>query len=602
MGDAVAIGRRAAVLLLCIGLSAAAVIPFFFMGEPSPDDRAWELRMPDTHDMDLHLDQMKSFYNGLAAGEFYPRWEEDTNLGYGAPTTSFYPPGIYYLTSVLYFFTRNWTWVIFSVILLLMVGSAFALYLYARRALSRMTALVAVAAYVVFPYHLLDQYQRGAIAELSSFVWMPLILLFTDRLFSGRSWAGQYRKTQGEWPDQLEINRQGPGDGRRVLLNMAGVTLSYAAFLWSHPPTAFQFSLAWALMILLLTVLRRDWKGPLRVAISIVFALALSAAYLYPAAVEQNLIRHETIEADWPYHETYVFAGLEYTKDNPEFFKRIDNIWLFGAGAIILCGLELFAVKGRFAGSTSRLKGHLVTWFILGCFASFMMTRASAPIGRKIPEIEIGVFSWRMLSITGLALALLVGIAAQAARDGWRERRRAKVIVFGVLTLLIIGGSAAVSSKEVLRPMWGAVRFEPEPQHLNDVVIPRTAPATTDELPEMEPAMLAEGNGRVSIAQWKPEHRVVGVSLTVPDRVRIRTFNYPGWKATVDGREVSIKTDDELGIMVLDLSAGPHRIVLDYVDTPARRKGTVITIAAALLMAGLVSATFIFPRVWRKTM
>ena len=80
------------IALLGIGLSSLAVVPFFFMGQ-SEGGGAFELRMPTTHDMFLHYDQMKSFYNGLAAGEIYPRWEEDTNRGFGAPTTSFYPPG-----------------------------------------------------------------------------------------------------------------------------------------------------------------------------------------------------------------------------------------------------------------------------------------------------------------------------------------------------------------------------------------------------------------------------------------------------------------------------------------------------------------------------
>ena len=95
------------IALLCIGLSAFAVVPFFFMGAETGGG-TFELRMPTTHDMFLHYDQMRSFYNGLAAGEIYPRWEEDTNRGFGAPTTSYYPPGIYYLTSAFYAVTGDW--------------------------------------------------------------------------------------------------------------------------------------------------------------------------------------------------------------------------------------------------------------------------------------------------------------------------------------------------------------------------------------------------------------------------------------------------------------------------------------------------------------
>ena len=63
------------VALACVGLSAMAVVPFFFMGQSENGISTFELRMPNTHDMFLHYDQMRSFYNGLAAGEIYPRWE-----------------------------------------------------------------------------------------------------------------------------------------------------------------------------------------------------------------------------------------------------------------------------------------------------------------------------------------------------------------------------------------------------------------------------------------------------------------------------------------------------------------------------------------------
>ena len=167
---------RLAVLLLCVGLSAIVVIPFFFMGRAEDGQSATGLRMPTTHDMFLHYDQMRSFYAGLSAGEVYPRWEEDTNRGFGAPTTSYYPPGIYYLTSAFYALSGDWVKALLGSQLLMMVMSAGALYWYSRRVMSRAAAVAAMVAYVVGPYHLIDQYQRGAIAEFMGFIFMPYIL------------------------------------------------------------------------------------------------------------------------------------------------------------------------------------------------------------------------------------------------------------------------------------------------------------------------------------------------------------------------------------------------------------------------------------------
>jgi hypothetical protein len=470
--------------------------------------------------------------------------------------------------------------------------------------MSRPAACVAVAAYVLFPYHLLDQYQRGAMAELLAFVWMPLVLFFTERLFregKGTAWnrAGEIEGTTiGSWPEGS------PGQTNHVLLNMVGLALSYAAFLWTHPPTAFQFTLALFLFVLILTIYHRDWKGALRVAGGMILALGLSAAYLYPAAVEQNLIRHEVIEQDWPYHETYVFAREEYTKDNPEFFKRIDDIWIFGTAAMGMGAVALLALKTRVEGVSSRFKEHLVLWSALGGFTCFMMTRASAPLGRKIPEIEVGVFPWRMLTMTTLVVALLAGASIEAALDARREKHKSKLIAFSALAVLMTLGSAAFSIRTVVAPMWGAVRFEPESQHLNDVIIPRSAPANIEDLPPLDRATLAHSNGRVSIEQWKPEHRVLRVTLNKSDEVKIRTFNYPGWIATVDGRLAAISTDREFGIMVLELPAGTHSLILDYRDTTPRRTGeriSVISVFLAIFLSAISVVALLPHRLRRST-
>src|SRR5687767_15406975 len=129
---------------MCLILSAVAVTPFYFFGRPQFGPKQWNLQMPITHDMHLHYEQMKSFYNGLSAGSIYPRWEEDTNRGFGAPTMSYYPPGVYYVTSLFYALSGDWIRAILNAHLLMMLGSAAAIYIYARQFMSRFAAVTAM--------------------------------------------------------------------------------------------------------------------------------------------------------------------------------------------------------------------------------------------------------------------------------------------------------------------------------------------------------------------------------------------------------------------------------------------------------------------------
>jgi hypothetical protein len=564
--------RRAKLLiaLLGIGLSALAVVPFFFMGQ-SEAGGAFELRMPTTHDMFLHYDQMKSFYNGLAAGEIYPRWEEDTNRGFGAPTTCFYPPGIYYVTSGFYRVTGDWLRTLLDAQLLMMIVAAAAMYFYARRVMGRAAAVTAMTAYVFLPYHLADQYHRGALAELLGFVWMPLMLIFADRLMRA--------------PCAEETTRT--SKRRSMSLDVAGLALCYGAFLWSHPPTAYQFTLGLGVYLLALSVMQREWKGLVVVSAAMALGLGLSAAYLVPAAIEQNLIHKEFISETWPYHDTYIFVHNLYTAElHGGFFKLLDWIWITGTALIAGVALLLLGVKRRALDPVPALKQRVVAWVILGGLASFMMVKASMPIGKLIPKIDIGVFTWRMLSITTLVTALLMGALAQAAVVAAKEGRRAERLLFRSLSVFTMIGCVAFGALAVVRPMRNVPVFEPEPEHFNYATIPITAPDDPGELSEDTPrAELAEDNGTVSVEEWKPQHRVIRTELTDDDLLLVRTFNFPGWAAAIDGRPQPINTNKELGDMEIELHAGKHVVTVDFLDTPPRRYGRFMTLCSVGLVA-----------------
>jgi 6-pyruvoyl-tetrahydropterin synthase-like protein len=565
------------IALLCVGLSAIAVVPFFFMGRSDVGGGTFELRMPTTHDMFLHYDQMRSFYNGLAAGEIYPRWEEETNRGFGAPTTSYYPPGVYYLTSAFYAVTGDWLRALLDAHLVMMIAAAAALYIYARKVMGRAAALAAMAAYIFLPYHVTDQYQRGAIAELLVFVWMPLMLLFGERLMKAPSLASE----------------------GRFFLNIAGLAASYGAFLWSHPPTAYQFTLAFALYVLLLGIIRREWKGFIAVGIAMLLGIGLAAVYLLPAAAEQDLIHREYIAETWPYHKTYVFVHDLYNADvHRGFFNLIDWIWITSTAVIIGAAIIFLWLK-RQSLSAASLRLRVLLWIVVGGVASFMMTRASMPIGTLIPKIDIGVFTWRMLAISTLVVALITGALAQAAVEAAARRTRFDRLLFASLaTLIVLVMGAGFSVAAVARPMLESDVFEPEVEHLNWATIPSTAPSDPTDLPDdVSHAELAtEDNGEVIVEEWKPQHRVIRANLIDDDDLWVRTFDFPGWTATVDGQQVPIKRSEELGDMEIALPAGSHRITLDFLDTPVRRTFKTVTLSSAGLLIVTVIGAFVYQK------
>lgn len=584
--------HRTAVLLVCTLLSSAVVLPFFFMGKAEGGRRWWwnepsvrteksssgVPRMPATHDMPQHFGQMQSFYRGLQAGEIYPRWEEDTNRGFGAPTTIYYPPGVYYATSAMFALFRNWGTALAVSLLLMMIASGASFYLYARRFFSRWVALFAMCAYIVAPYHLIDQYQRGALAELSSFVWMPLVLLFADRLLTN------HQPPDGNSSNTAATGRWSP-EIREKAADLAGLALCYAAFIWSHVPTAYQFTLIAAVSLPVLAYSRKNVKGLLLVGFGFAIGLGLSSAYLYPAMLGQSLIHHERVHQLFPYSKSFAFSLEDMGLDSLHDFNTLLNAsWIIGAAAMLLCRILL----ARTRDLPEHRRRAAIYWLVMGGLALFLMTPAATPLTGIIPGLESGVYSWRLLSIITLAGALCAGVAAQEAFGHSGSLKAPKSLLAAASATLILVIGAAFSVTQVILPMASFEAFEPAPQHFNDIIMPSNVPFWAGDLPTVEqPAGLLGQKGEISIRKWEPEHRELDVAARENAALVVRTFNFPGWTAKVDGREAAIEDFGQVAAIKLDLPAGDHVVTLDFLDTRAGRLGKGLSLASLLLLVAI---------------
>ncbi|HMB28858.1 MAG TPA: hypothetical protein VKS99_12170, partial [Blastocatellia bacterium] len=446
-------------------------------------------------------------------------------------------------------------------------------------------SLIAAAVYVFAPYHLINQYQRGAMAEFLSFIWTPLVLLFAERLLSDSS-------------------------RRELLLSFAGLSASFGAFLLSHPPTAYQFLLVLGPCFVVWAIWMKRRRGLLFVGCALGFGLMIAAAYFLPAVAEQGLVNYDDVERTWPYHASYVydFAQKVYDRGGDSFFTRLDRIWTFNALAILLLG---GAAMNRTFRSYESYKPHLGPihddspgkrvwmWVWAGVIACFLMTKYSEPIGRLIPKIKIGVYSWRMMTLTSFAVAMLAGACFEIRRgrpaclprtgvtDNYRGRHAGLPLRWGA-SLMILIGALAVSAWYVAWPMWRAQSFEPNLEHYNYATLPRGVPR---EAPPMDRARLASGDGRVTIERWAPELRRLRVEMEKPDQLQLRTSNFAGWTATVDGVLAEIKKGSVKNI-VIDLPAGEHAVALELRSTPVRRVGNVVTILSLALLFSIIGAAF----------
>jgi hypothetical protein len=135
----------------------------------------------------------------------------------------------------------------------------------------------------------------------------------------------------------------------------------------------------------------------------------------------------------------------------------------------------------------------------------------------------------------------------------------------------------AVDAEEALRRIRGESAHEFDPQR---TALLEVKPA---DLPQL-PGRVAAGS-RVLITSYSDTRLTLETDSSTPTVLVVSEIFYPGWVATVDGRQADILLTDYL-LRGLSLPPGQHKIEMRY-TAPAARTGAIISGCALLLLCGL---------------
>ena len=545
--------------VVALAISAAAVAPFFF-GHSVELGGKKEYLLLATHDLSNHFLFMQNFANSLHQGDLYPRWFGDANKGYGIAVMNYYPPGFYYLTTLLGTIFKDWRTNLLVVMILALAASGVAFYFLARTFFGRIASAVAAVLYMLLPYHLLDLYWRGALPEFLCFAFTPLIFYFAYRV-GGKGAPRDYAGL-------------GLFFGLHLLVQLpVSILLSY---------TLGAYGVAWA-------VKEKDVRILWRIGGGMALGLGLSAIYWLPAALETKLV-YEWASQAFPYHNLYInpTPSRDLFDVNLQHSLKLTALMLFIAAVV-------FPVRRWLTGGTAPPhevetkpfsgETQLKLWMIL-CGVNLFMTNAlSYDIGRWLPKLELAVPPFRWLALAGLFGVLIVAACIErllAFKTLSASRRRVAWVALATVLTLNLGATAF----GVVR---GAIVHNSNFQQPMDYIESTMTPAAAthpEDLPDTPRIVIEPEGGPSEIVRWDSQHREIRMNLQQPSRVRLKTYNFPGWTARVDGKRTPLGSDAD-GIQVLDVPAGSHTVDVRFQNTWPRWAGTILTLLGFLAILGL---------------
>jgi hypothetical protein len=88
-----------------------------------------------------------------------------------------------------------------------------------------------------------------------------------------------------------------------------------------------------------------------------------------------------------------------------------------------------------------------------------------------------------------------------------------------------------------------------------------------------------------SVVEHGPTHDRFSVTSPQAFVARVLTFDFPGWRATVDGQPVTIAPSDPHGFITFPVPAGPHDVRVEFGPTLPRTVGAVVSLATLIILA-----------------
>jgi hypothetical protein len=513
------------------------------------------------HDAPEYLPRQIEFDRNISEGILFPQWAPDFLLGNGEPLFEFNPPMFYYLAEAWHLLGFDFITAINLACVLLVVASAWGMFLLGRLYFGYWGGWLAAAAYLYAPYFAVNLYVRTASAEFAAFAFYPFALY-------GFGAYAQSRKR-----------------GYLVL-----GSLGYAGVLLSHSPAALFFTPLLLAFLLLTAHQQRSWATLGNQLAGWLLGIGLGACVWLPSLVEGKYISLPRLLLGiirYSYHFVYwrqfLYSRWGYGLSVPG--DRDEISFALGWSHLLLIAIVL-ALAAKLRGTVSR------AWLLLFAAATllycFMMSTSAAPIWDRVTFLQLVGYPWRLLGPACVCLAMLI---APLGKLAGRLPRAGKAIIVGAALLLLIVPNLSHNHPKKYS-VEDLSRWTPE-----FIRASRVEPTYAYEYAPrwVERMLYVPGGRRISgdvTMQWTTQRSTSrrGESrATVSSIVEAPITWFPGWIVLIDNRQVEAGPGETTGLTRFEVPPGTHQIEIVFKRTLPRLVGQLVSCASALFL-GLIAA------------
>lgn len=531
------------------------------------------------HD-DQHIARLYLLDQAIRQGVLYPRWVGGLGFNFGYPLFNFYPPLIYYVAEFFHLIGFNLLW---SLKLMIITGSfisSIGMYLLGKRFFDKKTGLLVATLSNFFFYRMITIYIRGAWAEFFAMSILPFVFLGLDNIYRNKN-----------------------------LKSVTIFSVSLCLLVLAHPLIAFPaFFFVGLFFIYYLFSSENRLIFFRNFLIGVIFGLGLSAFFWLPSIIEKQytlvdaILTHEL--ANYQIHFIYPFqlwfspwgygGSIAGPIDGMSFQLGKIHIFL----TIFSLVVSLFYLISKKNKEQFRLYCFL---FFLLLFSLFMSLTYSQFIWDRVKYLWYLQFPWRFLTFTGIFISLVAGAGIHYLGKLIKIPFNLFIIIIIFVTVikyisyskphdLKIYDEKKLTSFEEISWRVSKTSFEFSPKGIKTK---KTELGTTTiglekkDLIKDSFVVLSANKNEVGVKTLVDifSKKEFAIESKSPVMFRLNSFNFPGWQAKLDGKEVIIKNNNDYKLITVSVPKGNHKLSFIFRNTLARTLGDFISIITLVSLA-----------------
>lgn len=505
----------------------------------------------ESSDLTLHTHYAMSFYENLKVGNLFPQW---TNVGYGTPVFIFLYPLPFYLASFFHFLGVSFLNSMKLVLIVSYLSSGIAMYYWAKEEFGKISSFLASLMYLFAPFHLVDMHFRASVGETLSFVFIPLVFLYSKKL--------------------IEVKKY-----KFLILG----AISFALLMLSHLATALITFHLVTIYIFIIWVKKKNkkrinliyWSG------SIFLGLLLSAFYWIPARFE---VKYTLYSFTLP---TGGFLSLKELLYSPTMFGLLfqghhgETHYLVGYTQLLVFIISIILINKI---HNKRNRALLLFFQISFLILFFMTLTISQKIWETFSYLNNFQFAWRLL----VPIAFILSAIAAIVTKKLNKKIVFIICVFTVLSTILNWENRKMVPEQKENYAGYETLYTEYYDPLNPLykkIYPNLNNVIKKDIPKL-PIETIKGQAEIKQTYRNPTQHEYIIYAKTDVTIKENTLYFPNWRLLINNSPYPINFKDlrYMGVITFKLNPGIYKAELKFQNTKIRTISQNITIIALLFI------------------